>query len=444
MIVASVAEALAQCAITRTWAEGMCGQFCAAMYGYNASGYRDALIQWQMIPSGSKHPGAMNAPPGALYFWGGGSAGHGHVAIADGTGSCWSIDISGPGTVSRVPAGTITSRWGLPFLGWSVPYFQGQEWEAVAIYGTDVSMYQPINFALDLPGTSVHPVEFAIIKVTEGASWTSGRWSAQRQWSYDHDLSTGFYHFARPGDMIAQADRFLATIGPLKSGDHLWFDWEDAGVSNAQKDAWISYVQGRAPGHRVGLYCNTSFWLNRDTTGFAGDGLWIATGDIPAGSPPIQSNWLIHQYSTAGNYDHDLAQFASKADMITWAEGTEDVALTDADKTWIKNTIVAAIKAESYAATINKDAVRSPDDSPANPTWATASYLREGYLRLLEILAAEKSAVSAVAAVLAQAETNGASLTEIKTVLASLDLSQLPAEIAEKLESLKITITEGT
>src|SRR6059058_973592 len=114
MLVATVFEALAWCSRTDVWAKGMCGQFCAAAYGYGFSGYRDAITQWQSIPSPVKHPGGVSAPAGALVFWGGGSAGHGHVAIADGTGSVWSIDISGPGTVSRVPTGTISSRWGLP------------------------------------------------------------------------------------------------------------------------------------------------------------------------------------------------------------------------------------------------------------------------------------------------------------------------------------------
>jgi GH25 family lysozyme M1 (1,4-beta-N-acetylmuramidase) len=432
----------------------MCGQFCAAMYGYGSSGYRDALTQWNLIPAGRRHPGKTDAPAGSLLFWGGGSAGHGHVAIADGLGNVWSIDISGAGTVSSVPAGTISSRWGLPYLGWTVPYFQGQEWEAVAIYGVDVSMFQPINFLLTTPGDG-KPVDFVIIKVTEGSGWTSSRWTGQRQWAKDHGLSTGFYHFARPGNMVDQADRFLSQIS-LQPGDHLWFDWEDAGVSSAQKDAWISYVQGRAPGHRVGLYCNTSFWLGRDMSGFAGDGLWIATGGIPAGAPPIQSNWLIHQYSTDGGYDHDLAQFASRADMITWAQG-DDMPLSADDKTWIsaaiRTQVTAVVKAESYAAVFTADKVRSPDDAPANPTWAPASYLREGYLRLLEILAAEKSAGTALANILSQSQTNGSNgtaanmkLDEIRNTLAALDLSQLPADIAAKIESLKITVgfTEGT
>jgi hypothetical protein len=47
--------------------------------------------------------------------------------------------------------------------------------------------------------------------------------------------------------------------------------------------------------------------------------------------------------------------------------------------------------------------------------------------------------------VLAQAKANGATLTEVKTVLAALDLSQVPADVAAKIEALKLIVTvEGT
>lgn len=443
MSVSSVAEVLLRCATTRSWEQGMCGQFCAAMYGYGASGYRDAITQWQQIPAALKFPGSADAPPGALLFWSGGSQGHGHVAIAVGDGSCFSIDIAGAGTVSRAPVRLISQQWGLPYQGWSVPYFQGGQWMTTGIYGTDVSMYQPINFALTLPGDG-KPVDFAFIKVTEGSGWTSTRWTGQRQWAKDKDLVRGFYHFARPGNMTAQVDRFLGLVQP-EPGDILAFDWEDAGVTSAQKDAALRYMQAQAPGNKSLLYCNTDFWRNRDTSSFAGDGLWIATGGIPAGSPPIQSSWLIHQYSTAGQYDHDLAQFESRDAMRAWAGG-DDMALSADDKKYIKDTVVAAIKAEVYGAAFNADKVRSPDDAPSNPTWAAASYLRESYLRLTEIKAQGAVNGSALTAANTTLASIASALSAIKAELDALDLSQLPAEIAAKLEALKltVTITEGT
>jgi hypothetical protein len=283
------------------------------------------------------------------------------------------------------------------------------------IYGVDVSNYQPINFALTTPSDG-HPVDFVIIKITEGMSYTNSKWTAQRQWARDHGLSVGFYHFARPGSMTDQANRFLDQVN-LVPGDHLWFDWEDAGVSSDQKDGWINYVQGRAPGHRVGLYCNTSFWLGRDTSGFAGDGLWIATGRIPAGHPPINATWRIHQYSTEGDYDHDLAQFASRADMIIWAKGSETVALTASELKLLTETHDALTK------------ITSLTDGKVHQA---GYYLAHGQ--------------QDVAAVLAQARANGAALTAIMQTLSSLDLSQVPAEVAAKIEALKlvVTVTEGS
>lgn len=423
-IAISVEIALTRCATTTTWAQGMCGQFCAAMYGWSASGYVDAIAQWKAVPAALKVAGSSDAPPGALIFWGGGSQNHGHVVIAIGDGTCYSIDIDGPGRVTRASVARISQQWGLPLLGWSAPYFQGEQWSPMGIYGVDVSNFQPINFALTTPGDN-KPVSFAIIKVTEGATWTASHWTGQRQWAKDHDLSTGFYHFARPGNMIEQADRFLALVDP-EPGDHLWFDWEDAGVTNAQKDAWISYVQGRAAGIcRVGLYCNTTFWKTRDTTSFAGDGLWIATGGIPAGQPPISSAWLIHQYSTAGDYDHNLAQFATKEDMITWAQG-EDMALTAAELKLLTETRNAVLNVTS---------------------------LVDGKVHQLGYYAAKGE--QTLKAALSQSQSNGGGISELKAaltaangkldtiagVLASVDLSQIPAEVAAKIEKLKLIVT---
>lgn len=281
------------------------------------------------------------------------------------------------------------------------------------ISGYDVSGYQAAQFP-------VSGADFAIIKITEGATFTNTKWLSQRTWSRDHGLVTGFYHFARPGSMLTQADFFLSRVN-LRPGDILAFDWEDSGVSSAQKDEWIHYVRAQRPDHRVLLYCNTYFWKNLDHSSFAGDGLWIATGGIPAGSPPVKADWLIHQYSTAGGIDHNVARFETRDAMRTWAlreTGTEqDMALTDADKAWIKEVV--------YGATLGRDAVRSPDDAPANPTWQAASYLRESYLRLRE---------------------NQELLKEIKALLTGAVLADpavLKAQVKAAIESISLQIKTG-
>ncbi|MBQ1122655.1 glycoside hydrolase family 25 protein [Streptomyces sp. B15] len=202
------------------------------------------------------------------------------------------------------------------------------------IKGIDISSYQPSVY-------STRGLDFVITKITEGTSYTNPKWVRQRQTARDAGLVTGFYHFVRPGSMTAQANYFLSKIN-LLAGDILVLDWEDPRVSSADKDAWIRHVQAKAPGHRVLLYCNVDYWINRDTSSFAGDGLWIAQYNGRPGRPSIQAPWLIHQY-TSDPIDTNLAQFDDRAAMRAWAMGDsskeDGVQLDDrlAIGDWLKN-----------------------------------------------------------------------------------------------------------
>lgn len=140
---------------------------------------------------------------------------------------------------------------------------------------------------------------------------------------------------------------------------------------------------------------------------------------------------LYPEWSVGGTYcpgDARVDQFRKIVMPRVIAGEVEDVALTDADKKYIKDTVIAAIKAEGYNATINKDAVRSPDDAAANPTWASASYLREGYLRLQEIKAL--------------ATAHGKTLDEILALLKSIDADPegAPARLKALLEGAQIKL----
>jgi GH25 family lysozyme M1 (1,4-beta-N-acetylmuramidase) len=430
----NLAEVFSRCLTTTRWAEGMCGQFCARMYGYSASGYVDALAQWNRTPSRLKHPGGLDPEPGALVFWGGGSAGHGHVAVADGAGFCWSIDIAGAGTVSRVPVVQIHAQWGLPYLGWSRPYFQGQEWSPAVIYGLDVASFQSSAVPNRTPSDN-KPVDFCLIKATQGTSYINPRMAAQAESARDQGMVVGFYHFLERGNINAQCDYFVQHADSLE-GDIFAIDWETNPAtstypSNAEKDAAIRRVQALRPGHRVLLYCNTSFWKGIDTTSFAGDGLWIATAGYAAGRPPITSGWALHQYSTAGSYDHNVAQFSSRADLRAWAEeGVDDMALNADDKAWILANVPKAIFTTDGILESPADAA----DHATNPFWTFETYVKDTGSRT-------RSASSSLADILAQAKANGAALSAVRAVLDSLDLSQVPAEVAAKIESLKLVVT---
>jgi GH25 family lysozyme M1 (1,4-beta-N-acetylmuramidase) len=190
----------------------------------------------------------------------------------------------------------------------------GRAWrgrkKATVIKGIDVSSFQSADY-----GTK--GMDFVFIKITEGRSYTNPKWVEQRQTGRDAGLVTGFYHFVRPGSMTAQADYFMSKINLVK-GDILALDWEDPGVSCADKDTWIKYVQKHRPHTRVLLYCNRDYWLNRDTTSFAGDGLWIAQYNGNPGHPGIKHAWRLHQY-TSDPVDTNVADFDSREKLRDWA-----------------------------------------------------------------------------------------------------------------------------
>ncbi|MGR3875818.1 GH25 family lysozyme (plasmid) [Streptomyces graminifolii] len=180
--------------------------------------------------------------------------------------------------------------------------------------GIDVSAYQSSTL------NDVAVPNFVMIKATEGVSYINPKQSAQAAYARAHGAVVGFYHFARPGDIQAQAEYFVAQAASV-DGDILAIDWEDSGVTCAQKDALLKAVKALRPGHKVVLYCSRSFWLNIDTTSYCEDGLWIADYSHPAGSPAIQHPWVFHQYSQDG-VDRDVANFSSADALKTWATGT--------------------------------------------------------------------------------------------------------------------------
>lgn len=103
---------------TRNWT-GMCLAFCRQTWGL-AGGVPDANASWRMARD--KRTSIMSAPAGAPVWWAVGK--HGHIAIADGKGNCYSTDIRRRGKVDLVPIGEVQRRWRAQPLGWS-PYLNG-------------------------------------------------------------------------------------------------------------------------------------------------------------------------------------------------------------------------------------------------------------------------------------------------------------------------------
>lgn len=183
------------------------------------------------------------------------------------------------------------------------------------INGIDVASYQPETYA-------VTGLDFVFVKATEGTSYINPRMARQAATARSAGLALGFYHFLHPGNIAAQAQYFVDKCASLH-GDMLVCDWESApgagGASCAEKDAFLREVKRLRPTtHKVGLYCNTDYWLHRDKTSYCADFLWIADPNHPAGHPRIEHPWTFHQHSISGGTDRDVANFASRAALRAW------------------------------------------------------------------------------------------------------------------------------
>jgi hypothetical protein len=180
----------------------------------------------------------------------------------------------------------------------------------VTIRGIDISNYQSSTYALD-------GYDFVIVKATEGTSYLNPKHDAQVARARSHDRVVGHYHYLSPSSGITdQMDYFLAHADARRD-EFLAVDWEETGVSSAEKDRALRYLRGKAGGRKVLLYCNVDFWLNHDTSSFAADGLWIAHYTTP-GRPGVTADWLIHQF-TSDPIDTNVAEFPSRAAMAAWA-----------------------------------------------------------------------------------------------------------------------------
>ncbi|MFD8805552.1 glycoside hydrolase family 25 protein [Streptomyces sp. NPDC059597] len=287
------------------------------------------------------------------------------------------------------------------------------------IHGIDVSAYQPETY-------STAGLDFVIVKATEGLSYTNPRLAAQTQRARDAGLVVGFYHYPHMvNSPQAEADYFLAHA-PIRPGDVIVFDWEGYDTANkgvprarqvAYRDAWLAYVKGKLPGHRVGMYCNTDYWLNVDTSSNCGDFLWIATAGAPAGQPGIKANWLIHQYSTTGGIDHDVADFPDRAALSAWAHMTEE------------DPMAGITKQDIFDAVWKTDQITAPADAAdlkTNPTWQPQSYLKGIDQRLQQLLkqeAAQTAALTALAKLIGTGVDTAAVVAAVQKAIADAVVS---------------------
>lgn len=173
----------------------------------------------------------------------------------------------------------------------------------MTLRGSDISSYQ----------SSIPAGDFAILKATEGTSWTDGNFAAWWPELSAKGMLRGAYCFFHPSQSVAaQAQHFVDTVkaSGLRAGDTLWLDHEtkeDSAAADSQAAAdWLALVQ-RLTGIRPGVYCNLDMAWSGYCTGLGGYPLWIADPSSAAGSPRVPSpwtHWTMHQYDiTSIDYD---------------------------------------------------------------------------------------------------------------------------------------------
>jgi hypothetical protein len=101
---------------------GHCAHSVACAYKKSASGW-NASQGWFTTPEKYRRTGRKSKTPprGALVFWAGGSQGYGHVAVANGRGKVWGVDLPDSGHIGLIPIDEVARRWGLKYLGWIWP-----------------------------------------------------------------------------------------------------------------------------------------------------------------------------------------------------------------------------------------------------------------------------------------------------------------------------------
>ena len=134
--------------------------------------------------------------------------------------------------------------------------------------GVDISAFQS-SLVLD----TVDDLDFAFVKATEGATYTSSRFAAQWASAKKRARHRGAYHFARPeaSSCTDQTKRFLDVVQPA-AGESVWLDLEASKLNQAGTNAWArgwgEYMGEHAPGVS-GLYIGSGYAINNTGKGLA-------------------------------------------------------------------------------------------------------------------------------------------------------------------------------
>lgn len=145
--------------------------------------------------------------------------------------------------------------------------------------------------------------DYLIAKATEGVGYADPSYAGWRAGSKGSGMLFGSFHFARPGDPVAQADYYLSVAKPV-DGELVCLDLEDeaipaAGSFGAEFCERVKSKTGTWPL----LYTYPNYLQNNDLSaiGRLGVPLWFADYSDPLNSIKPWSSYVIRQFTSTGS-----------------------------------------------------------------------------------------------------------------------------------------------
>lgn len=200
--------------------------------------------------------------------------------------------------------------------------------------GVDTSHWKPVR---DWTLLYKSGVRFVGAKATEGATYLDPTFKLHRDAFRASDMLLGvWYHFARPGDPRAQAERFMDAVGPLGPRERLCLDLEGSGPTERPQDAleWLdtfytTLMGGACSDRRPLIYTSKRIWRT------LGNPVWALAQEIDLWVPrysrlepelPVPwSNYLIWQYSDGEQPEPIITPGVGKCDRNMFNGDVDDL-----------------------------------------------------------------------------------------------------------------------
>lgn len=193
----------------------------------------------------------------------------------------------------------------------------------MTIHGIDTSHHQALGNFPTMKASGLCDLLFA--KATEGVGFADPQYAASRSGSQAAGMVFGSYHFARPGDPVAQANYYLSVARPAP-GEIPILDMEDVNIPNAGawSAAWCARVKA-AVGVPPLFYTYPNFLATHDFSPVLAlnCGLWLARYDGTTSPAVLTTPWpalSVKQWTDRGTVPGQSGTVDCNASPLTVAQ----------------------------------------------------------------------------------------------------------------------------